>query len=613
MAERLGAYELRGELGRGAMAVVWRAYDLKLEREVAIKEPVIGHGTTPPVAEELAARFVREGKAAARLNHPGIVTIHAADVFDGRPAIVMELIEGETLSAVLDRGPLEIESAIAVLDQLLDATAYAHERGVVHRDIKPDNVFVTPDGRVKLADFGIAHVGDSATLKTQAGTVMGTPGYMAPEQVTGQPVDARTDVFAIGAIAHEMLGGRNPFGTADGASPTTVMYRIVHEQSAPLPADIAAPLSTAVRKALAKDPARRYQSAAEFRTALRATATSPPGTSDRHSTPRTKPGGLASRTASTWARPLRRTNATVIYTVAGISVLLLGLLFVLSGQSSFSVGGTAQGGTGTESAATRAGSGANEAASPSPSLLTGADWLAARDEIKRYLDSQEAVSRDAVWRPEALRIVGLALAGSQADAWATARVVPEKDLDLGLDPASVILHRTGDSAWEVVTLGTSVGDAETQIPQDLRGDLLPVGEGRLAKQRRGRLTPSELSAAQKTAKRLQDAIIKGDRSLGQPLMTEWAISQARSGDSSVIHWNPANTPEGYPSSGKWLATIDEQDPDPTKDGFWLTVWTREGNPESGGYFTHGATAMEMVEQDGKWFCDDEYHCDPGME
>jgi serine/threonine protein kinase len=302
MTDHLGPYELRGELGRGAMAVVWRAYDPKLEREVAIKEPVIGHGTTPPVAEELVARFVREGKAAAKLNHPGIVTIHAADVFDGRPAIVMELIDGETLSAVLDRGPLEIESAMAVLDQLLDAVAYAHERGVVHRDIKPDNVFVTRDGRVKLADFGIAHVGESSTLKTQAGTVMGTPGYMAPEQVTGDPVDARTDVFAIGAIAHEMLGGRNPFGATDGATPTTIMYRIVHEQSAPLPTDIATPLSNAVRRALAKDPRRRYQSAVEFRVALRGTAASRTGTKSLRPTAANKRRGPVGRSARTKTR-----------------------------------------------------------------------------------------------------------------------------------------------------------------------------------------------------------------------------------------------------------------------------------------------------------------------
>jgi len=214
------------------MAVVWRAFDPNLEREVALKEPVIPHGTDSATAAELGVRFVREGKAAANLAHPGIVTICTTDIYDGRPAIAMELIEGETLADVLDRGPLESRTAVAIADQLLDAVGYAHSKGVVHRDVKPDNVFVSSEGRVKLTDFGIAHVGSSATL-TRTGTVMGTPGYMAPEQVTGQTTDARTDLFAVGVILYEMLTGTNPFGATDGTPPTTGMDRIVHEEPVP--------------------------------------------------------------------------------------------------------------------------------------------------------------------------------------------------------------------------------------------------------------------------------------------------------------------------------------------------------------------------------------------
>jgi serine/threonine-protein kinase len=191
--DHLGPYELRGELGRGAMAVVWRAFDPNLEREVAIKEPVIPHGTEPAVAQELSDRFVREGKAIAALQHPGIVTVHDAGVYDGRPAMVMELVDGTTLGDLLAAEKrLDTPTAISVASQLLDALAYAHDRGIVHRDVKPDNVFVTHDGRIKLADFGIARIADK-TRFTQEGTVMGTPGYMPPEQVRGMPVDARAD------------------------------------------------------------------------------------------------------------------------------------------------------------------------------------------------------------------------------------------------------------------------------------------------------------------------------------------------------------------------------------------------------------------------------------
>jgi len=281
MQQTLGPYELRGELGRGAMAVVWRAWDPKLEREVAIKEPLApASAVVGDLADEFAERFVREGKAAAQLNHPGIVTIYNADVYEGRPAIVMELIEGQTLGEVLACGPLDPALTLSVLDQLLDAVGYAHSRGVVHRDIKPDNVFVTGDGRVKLTDFGIAHVGTGTAL-TQAGTIMGTPGYMAPEQVRGESVDSRADIFAIGVIAYELMTGRNPFGATEGTAPTTVMYRIVHEAPPQLEAAALVPahVLAATQTALSKDPAARFPDAASFRAALHGAASTQLGSS----------------------------------------------------------------------------------------------------------------------------------------------------------------------------------------------------------------------------------------------------------------------------------------------------------------------------------------------
>ena len=276
---KIGPYVLKGELGRGAMAVVWRAWDPNLEREVAVKEPLFDQRLPENVIEEMGRRFVAEGRAAARLNHPGIVSIYAADVWDGRPAIVMELVNGETLTSLLKGGPLSPPEALAVLDQLLDAVGYAHERGVIHRDIKPDNVFVTLDGAIKLADFGIAHVDGTASTATLAGTVLGTPGYMSPEQAAGAPVDERSDLFSVGVLAWELLTGHNPFGAGEGADAPTVIYRIVHEPAPELPVSVSAGLPAdmrpAIMAALSKDPAMRPQSAAEFRAMLRGQAPVP--------------------------------------------------------------------------------------------------------------------------------------------------------------------------------------------------------------------------------------------------------------------------------------------------------------------------------------------------
>jgi tRNA A-37 threonylcarbamoyl transferase component Bud32 len=301
----MGPYELRSELGRGAMAKVWRAYDPVLDREVAIKEPLLPRGVDSTVAAEFGARFVREGRAAAKLSHANIVTIHAADIYDGRAALVMELVHGETLGQMLARGSLGPEVTMSLLEQLLSAVGYAHERGIVHRDIKPDNVFVTEEGRVKLGDFGIASLASDTTL-TQAGTIMGTPGYMAPEQVTGEPVDARADIFAIGVLAHEMLTGKNPFGASEGLPVTTIMYRIVHQAPTEIPPEALAGLPGDMRgvleAALAKDPADRFPDAASFSAALTGRGPLPvPGSS--------RPAGAATPAAHMGGTILGRLSA----------------------------------------------------------------------------------------------------------------------------------------------------------------------------------------------------------------------------------------------------------------------------------------------------------------
>ncbi|MDR1013403.1 MAG: protein kinase [Coriobacteriales bacterium] len=339
----LGPYELRGELGRGAMARVWRAWDPKLGREVAIKEPLFDERLSGDVLAEMGERFVREGMAAARLNHPGIVTIFAADVYDGRPAIVMELVDGVTLGDLLEAGPLAPRAALDALDQLLDAAGYAHSQGVVHRDIKPDNVFVTRDGRVKLGDFGIAHVEDSSlTKRTQVGTVLGTPGYMAPEQAMGAAVDNRTDLFSVGTIAYEMLTGRNPFGADEGTDSTTLLYRIVHEPPPALPAyateGLPADVRPAVLAALNKNPADRPQSAASFKAML-------------HGAPAPAPGAAAQ--ASPLAQAASSGNRRWLpYALAAlVGVAVLGAVFLLATSGGGGGGMVVGGGVVTEQVA----------------------------------------------------------------------------------------------------------------------------------------------------------------------------------------------------------------------------------------------------------------------
>jgi serine/threonine protein kinase len=329
----IGQYELIGQLGRGAMARVWRAYDPKLEREVAIKEPLFDERLSDDVLVELAERFVKEGKAAARLNHPGIVTIFAADVYSSRPAIVMELIDGITLGDMLQSGAINPETALEILDQLLDAAGYAHSQGIVHRDIKPDNIFITADGRVKLADFGIAHIEDSSlTKKTQVGAVLGTPGYMAPEQATGAAIDNRTDLFAIGTIAYEMFRGVNPFGAGNTSDSTTLLYRIVHEPAPELPEFVNTGLPIDVRPAilaaLNKNPFDRPQDAAAFKAML-------------HGAPVPQAGAKSvtnSRIPPTYTyaavpKQKQQKNLMPYGIVAAIGVVVISVLFIIATSS----------------------------------------------------------------------------------------------------------------------------------------------------------------------------------------------------------------------------------------------------------------------------------------
>src|SRR5579884_648633 len=265
-----GRYELRGLIGQGGTARVFRAFDRVLGREVAIKI-VDERAAFEPVYLE---RFKREAQAAARLNHPNIVTIHdwgeARSDAGGLPTyfMVMEHVEGADLGDLIARrGPLPIPEALSYADAIAAALQAAHAQGIVHRDVKPQNVMIQPDGRVKVTDFGIARRLDLTPL-TEPNMVSGTAQYLAPEQARGGATDARSDLYSLGIVLYEMLTGKTPFG---GGSPVEVAMKHVSEIPSPssrLRPDVPAAVDALVMRALAKKPEDRFASLSDFRSAL---------------------------------------------------------------------------------------------------------------------------------------------------------------------------------------------------------------------------------------------------------------------------------------------------------------------------------------------------------
>jgi eukaryotic-like serine/threonine-protein kinase len=274
---KLGPYEIQSALGAGGMGEVYRARDTRLERDVAVKilpESFAGD-------RERLRRFEQEARAVAALNHPNILAIHDIGEQGGAPYLVSELLEGESLREVLDRGALPVRKAVEYGVQIAHGLAAAHEKGIVHRDLKPENVFVTSGGRVKVLDFGLAKLVDSqesnsgqATL-TSAGTIpgmiMGTIGYMSPEQVRGQPADHRSDIFSFGALLYEMISGHRAF---EGDSSVETMNGILKAEPpefATTGLPVSPELERIARRCLEKSPARRFQSASDLAFALEAT------------------------------------------------------------------------------------------------------------------------------------------------------------------------------------------------------------------------------------------------------------------------------------------------------------------------------------------------------
>src|ERR1017187_9160106 len=269
-----GNFEIVELIGRGGMGEVYRARDSRLKRDVAIKVLPARLARDP----DRIARFEREVRAAGGLNHPNIVAVYEIGRDGDTYWIATELVAGEPLAKVIERGALSGPKAIEIGTQIDDGLTAAHAAGIVHRDLKPANIIVTRDGRVKILDFGLAlrqrTSQDSTTLElTDEGTVMGTAGYMSPEQVRGEQVDHRSDLFSFGVILYEMLGGKRAFA---GASSVEVMHAILKEDPPELPAAVPPALDRIVRRCLQKDRERRFQTAADLGFALQTPSSSQP-------------------------------------------------------------------------------------------------------------------------------------------------------------------------------------------------------------------------------------------------------------------------------------------------------------------------------------------------
>ena len=275
----LGPYKIIAPIGSGGMGEVYRARDTRLSRDVALK---VIHAEVAREPERIK-RFEQEARAAGALSHPNICAIYDLGTFEGSPFVVMELLEGESLRAKLEAGPVPVRKALDYIAQAARGLAVAHEKGIVHRDLKPENLFVTKDGRLKVLDFGLAKLTRPEVMAgpgeqlisiaaTETGAVLGTAGYMSPEQVRGQAVDSRSDLFALGAILHELLTGKRAF---QGASYVETLHAILNNEPDSLSSggrDVLPGLDPIVRRCLEKSPAERFQSASDLAFALKSLA-----------------------------------------------------------------------------------------------------------------------------------------------------------------------------------------------------------------------------------------------------------------------------------------------------------------------------------------------------
>lgn len=256
----IGKYRIVRQLGVGGMAHVYEAQDELIGRTVALKVLVLPSIISESERLDMVRRFEREARSAGKLSHPNIVTIYEVGSANGMHYIAMEFMHGKTAREVLnEEGKIPPDRVLNIVKQVAGALDYAHARGVVHRDVKPDNIALLEDGIVKLTDFGIARLANDL-VRTQAGIMVGSPAYMSPEQIVGDEVDGRSDVFSLGVTTYELLTGSKPF---EASTITAVMHKIIYEQPAPAE-DLSPAVERVLRKAMEKEPAKRYQSARAF-------------------------------------------------------------------------------------------------------------------------------------------------------------------------------------------------------------------------------------------------------------------------------------------------------------------------------------------------------------
>ena len=393
---KLGKYQIRRTLGKGAMGIVYEGFDPVIERVVAIKT-ILPAQLSGPEFVGVMARFKREAQAAGRLNHPGIVAIYeygediAQDISEEEATmmaapsaaqgsqrvafIAMEFVKGRELRDFFESGQrFPMPEVVRIMTEMLDALDHAHSQGVVHRDMKPANLILLDNGRVKVADFGIARV--EASELTQTGTIMGTPSYMSPEQFMGHPVDGRSDLFSCGVILYQLLTGEKPF---NGESSTTIMYKVLREEPAPpsqLNVSLPPALDAVIKKALAKAPDQRYQTGREFAQALQAavaaSASSQPSAIAQPAAPirvPQAPGRAAAKDVPSAAPQPRATALWVAATAAVVALVAGGYILLAPGRQAAPV--VAQG-TGTPAAVVPAVApvAAAPAAAPAPAANT---------------------------------------------------------------------------------------------------------------------------------------------------------------------------------------------------------------------------------------------------